>query len=127
VSQRWRPETEFVDGVQIEQWKRLPIGQRDRHLLDVREALFGPRLNCLTICPTCSEKLELGFDIAQLRAIPLDSELSGTYLVTIDDCEVQFRLPNTSDILLITDLSDTSLARRTLFERCVLQAIFRMK
>jgi hypothetical protein len=106
----------------FEQWKESPIGQRDRHLLDVREALFGSRLNCLTTCPKCSERLELGFEVAQLHAIPLNSQLQEKYLISIDDCEVQFRLPNSSDLLQISNLADVMLARRSLFERCVLQA-----
>jgi len=106
----------------FEQGKELPIGRRDLYLMEVREALFGSRLNCLTTCSSCSERLELGFDINQLRAFPLNSELSEIYLITVDDYEVQFRLPNTSDLLYITELSDTTMARRTLFERCLLQA-----
>src|SRR6266487_4270705 len=76
-----------------EQLKDMPVGQRDVRLLAIREALFGARLNCLASCPTCNERLELAFDIAQLRGAPVDSLALRTYSITIGDCEVEFRLP----------------------------------
>jgi len=106
----------------FEQWKAMPLGLRDLRLLEIREVLFGPRLTCLTTCSKCSENLELGFDVAQLYVIPSDAKLAGTYSISVDDCEVQFRLPNSSDLLQISSLPDITLARRSLFERCLLQA-----
>jgi hypothetical protein len=105
----------------FEQWMEIPIGQRDGCLLNVREALFGPHLNCVTLCPNCMEQLEIGLDTFQIRARPTESLTTGTYSITVDDCELQFRLPNTSDLLSVAKLSDLLPARRALFERCVLQ------
>lgn len=105
-----------------EQLKNLPIGQRDLRLLAVREALFGQRLNCLTSCPTCSEHLELTFDIDQLRAVPLSLASVKMYSLTTGGCEIQFRLPNSEDVSRIADLSNAAEARRALFEKCVKQA-----
>lgn len=105
-----------------EQWKEVPIGQRDRCLLNVRELLFGPNLSCVTACPNCSEQLEIGLNTVQLRGPASESFNSGTHSITIEDCEMEFRLPNTSDLLSITNRSDKTPARRMLFERCVLQA-----
>jgi hypothetical protein len=106
----------------LEQWKALPIGQRDLHLLALREALFGQRLNCLTSCPSCSERLELTFDIAQLRAVPLGAVSIEIYSLTTGGCEIQFRLPNSEDLSHIADLADAAQARQILFERCVQSA-----
>jgi len=106
----------------LEQLQELPIGQRDARLLAIREALFGPRLTCLATCPRCNERLEIAFDITQLRSSPSDSTATETLSITEGSVEVQFRLPNSSDMLLISDLPDATQARRTLFERCVQQA-----
>ena len=106
----------------LEQLKELPIGQRDLRLLALREALFGQRLNCLTSCPSCSERLELTFDITQLRAVSPDAAFIETYSVTVRDCEVRFRLPNSEDLSYIADLLDAAQARQILFERCVQSA-----
>ena len=106
----------------LEQLQELPIGQRDARLLAIREALFGPRLTCLATCPRCNERLEIAFDITQLRSSPSDSTATEKRSITAGGCEVQFRLPNSSDMLLISDTSDATQARRTLFERCVQQA-----
>lgn len=106
----------------VEQLCELPIGQRDLRLLAVREALFGPRLNCLTSCPQCGERLEMAVDTAQLRAIPSGSAPGGPYSIVRDDYEVEFRLPNSGDMLRIAGLSDAGKARQTLFESCVQQA-----
>ena len=106
----------------LEQLRDLPIGQRDLRLLGIREALFGPHLSCLTSCPQCGERLEMAFDIEQLRAIPPDSATGGPYSIMRDDYEVEFRLPNGGDMLQIVELPDAREARQTLFERCVQQA-----
>lgn len=106
----------------FEQLKDLPIGQRDLRLMAVREALFGQRLNCLTNCPACRERLELTLDVAQLRTTPLEPGLTETYLLTTEDYEIRFRLPNSEDLSQFAELADAGEARRILFERCVQQA-----
>ena len=105
-----------------EQWQEMPIGQRDGCLLNLREVLFGPNLNCVTICPNCSERLEIGLNTVQIRGVQSESPNSGPHSVAVEEFELQFRLPNTSDLLSITNVSDATPARRMLFERCILQA-----
>jgi hypothetical protein len=104
------------------QWKEMPVGVRDGCLLNVREALFGPNLNCVTVCPNCAEQLEISLNTVQIRAAPPEASTSGIYSITVEDCELEFRLPNTSDLLSITSGSNEFSARRKLFELCVLQA-----
>jgi hypothetical protein len=106
----------------LQQLRELPIGQRDLRLMAVREALFGQRLDCLTSCPACRERLELTFDIAQLRTTPHEAGVMETYSLATGDYEIQFRLPNSADLSHIAGLSDAAEARRSLFERCVHQA-----
>ena len=106
-----------------EELQEFPIGRRDEALLVIREALFGPHLECLTTCPKCGERLEIVVDAGQLRHTPDAADPVTTYSIVEGDCELEFRLPNSADMLWIADLSDVTLARRSLFERCVQKAV----
>jgi hypothetical protein len=105
----------------MEQLQALPVGQRDARLLEMREALFGTQLTCLTSCPRCGEKLELALQTGQLRSTPPDGQASASHTLSAGQVEVKFRLPNSADLLQIADLADASQARATLLERCVQQ------
>lgn len=100
----------------------MPIGRRDARLLAIREALFGPRLPCLTGCPKCGERLEVVFDTGQLRFEPDEPHLLATGSVKVGEYEVHFRLPNSGDIFYVAGLPDPAKGRRALFERCLEQA-----
>src|SRR4051794_978492 len=77
---------------------RLSIGQRDRYLLMVREWTFGPRLVSLATCPQCGERLELSFDVADIRAAP-NREPAETLVLEVTGYKARFRLPNSLDVL----------------------------
>src|SRR3954452_10052066 len=51
-----------------EELLQLSIGQRDARLLALRERTFGPKLGGFIECPSCSERLELEFTAAEIRA-----------------------------------------------------------
>jgi hypothetical protein len=101
----------------------LPLGQRDARLLTLRAATFGERLNSLVPCPQCGERLELAFNIHDIRAgtaledgIAPDHPLS----LTVDDYALTFRLPNSLDLAaLATTMNPTA---RHLLDRCLLTA-----
>jgi hypothetical protein len=46
----------------------LPIGARDRLLLQLRSACFGRRLECLSTCPDCAEAVEFELTLDDLLA-----------------------------------------------------------
>src|SRR5438270_11974272 len=48
----------------------LSIGQRDAHLLTLREQTFGSRLQSLAVCPSCGERLQFELSIPDLRLNP---------------------------------------------------------
>ena len=98
---------------------QLPIGQRDRLLLQLRDRLLGSRLTSLATCPQCGEAAELSFDSAEILATACFDGTSPAHTTTTDG-EVHFRLPNSADLLAITGLERAS-ARRRLFERCILR------
>ena len=46
----------------------MPVGVRDRVLLDLRKAMFGDTLDGLATCSQCDEKLEVELQISNLLA-----------------------------------------------------------
>lgn len=105
----------------------LSIGRRDAYLLSLRENLFGPKLVSLTSCPACGERLELAFDIVDIRAGNLsapdseqDRDLDGTLFLSMDGYQVTFRLPNSLDLARIAGMSNREQARLHLLERCLI-------
>jgi hypothetical protein len=90
----------------IDDLAMLPIGERDRRLLELRRQLFGNRFDAVSACPRCGEKVELNFSTEQLPLAP------------VAECIADgARLPNTSDLLAIaTEPPDQRAAR--LLARC---------
>src|SRR5215467_4705891 len=81
----------------------LPIGERDRRLLSLREDMFGPQLSALTACPACRASLELEFEAGDFGDAPSDDiagEAATDLLsLSLDGYEVVFRLPDSLDML----------------------------
>lgn len=100
----------------------LSIGQRDAALLTLREATFGPKLQALTECSRCSERLEFEVAVADLRVAPQPEMQEAEQELVAGDLRVRFRLPDSRDLAAILDCLDVGTARRTLACRCVLRA-----
>jgi len=104
-----------------EKLARLSIGRRDALLLSLREQAFGPKFSGLATCPRCGQQLETSFrseDIRAMSGAEPDQDLS----VDIGDYVVHFRLPNSLDLMAISDLKDTEAATQALMVRCFLWA-----
>src|SRR5712692_9241098 len=89
---------------------KLCIGRREDRLLSLREQIFGSELNGLADCPGCGERLELTLTAADLRASgsgPAQKDLS----LKLDDWQIEFRLPNSDDLLQIADVNDATTSR----------------
>jgi hypothetical protein len=65
----------------------LSVGQRDAHLLAVRERTFGAQLDGFAECSACQERLEFVFDVADIRAMPQIED--GTGGATKDVTEIE--------------------------------------
>jgi hypothetical protein len=105
---------------------KLSIGQRDARLLTLREWTFGPRLASLTTCPGCGERLELTFNVTDIR-LPSPSQGEGgegvePLSLSVADYEVRFRLPNSLDLAAIAGHEDVAPTRHLLLDRCLLAA-----
>jgi hypothetical protein len=99
---------------------KLPLGDRDRRLLELRAILFGEHMAGLARCTNCHERLELDFAVSDIyvkrpdHADDLRIEAAGFI--------VDMRLPRGSDLAALADSEDAGSARRLLFERCVIKA-----
>jgi hypothetical protein len=96
----------------------LSVGERDRRLLALREALFGAQVTGLVACPSCGEQVELEFATRELWAAPATDAavtLSG------DDHDVRLRLPDSRDLLALAAV-DAADAPALLLERCLVSA-----
>ncbi|HKP73494.1 MAG TPA: hypothetical protein VJT82_11185 [Pyrinomonadaceae bacterium] len=99
----------------------VSLGERDAQLLSLRERLFGTRLRSLAVCPDCAERLELDFDINDIRVpAPERPQLAGEVSVETGDYVVRCRLPNSADLLAVADSADADAAQQELLTRCVL-------
>lgn len=104
------------DGTALE---NLSIGHRDRLLLNLRDALFGAQVHCLTDCTNCGEKIELDFRIDDVR-VPY-GEPGQSYRIEAEGYEVRFRLPDSVDLLALEDELPAQ-AEQQLLARCILDA-----
>jgi len=105
---------------------QLSIGERDRLLLALREATFGPRLTAITVCPGCGAHLEMEFDVADVCAAPSASEHARDAAASLQlrqgDYDVTFRLPNSLDLSALRELDRLAEKRAALIERLILRA-----
>lgn len=99
---------------------KLSIGQRDANLLMLREFAFGSLLECVETCPVCKEQLEFAFRIDDILA---GSDINSTEHLSLnfESYEIEFRLPNSLDLMAISGIDDILSARNLLLNRCLLQ------
>jgi hypothetical protein len=106
--------------IPLERLAQFSIVQRDMHLLALREQLFGPRLASTATCPACGERLEFGFNGADIRAATEADP--GTFSLARADYGVQFRLPNSLDLANLDPAADVEANRRRLLQECIIAA-----
>ena len=99
----------------------LSIGSHNCRLLALREWTFGPELTSLTVCPACSENLEFNLKVADIR-LATPEPTSQLLHLEHDDCSIDFRLPNTGDLIEAGRNSDLEQIQKALVERCVCDA-----
>lgn len=102
----------------LEKLASMSIGRRDAKLLALRERVFGTDLSSVTTCSGCGERLELNFNVSDIQ-VEADTDLADTLSLEVDGYNVEFRLPNSLDLSLITDPSDEGAAHHMLLDRCL--------
>ena len=97
------------------------IGERDARLLTLREWIFGEEVTAVSACPECGGTQELAFRTPDVRlanagppCVPLLLEREGV--------SVEFRLPDSTDLIAAENETDGEAARKTLLTRCVTAA-----
>lgn len=98
------------------QLAQLSIGQRDTLLLTLRSGTFGSQIQSLATCGKCGENLELNFSVTDICTSPPTP--SETFSLRVAGWDIEFRLPNSLDLMAPTSLDNQP---RTLLERCLLQ------
>lgn len=93
----------------------LPVGERDRRLLQLRQETLGPMLVGETECPGCGERLEFEINTTDFLVEPPPVK---TWDSEIDGFSFQIRMPTTRDIAAVMD-SPADVARSSLAERCI--------
>ncbi|WP_426105220.1 hypothetical protein [Massilia sp. TSP1-1-2] len=96
----------------------LSVGQRDAHLLDLYQALFGPRIEVVAACPACAAMLELEVEPAGLR-LPFAAHPARVMALDAGGHYITFRLPDSCDMAAAAACADPIAARNLLLERCV--------
>ena len=97
----------------------LPVAERDRRLLHLRERLFGPVLNSCADCPKCGAQLEFNIDATTLRTA--GDELSPICECSADGRQIRFRLPTGADLDAVAGARNVAEARRRLAQRCIVE------
>lgn len=100
---------------------KISIGQRDALLLTLREWIFGSQLVSLAVCPNCGERLELNFQVDDIRVAP-PAEPVETIALNVADYQVSFRLPNSLDLMAIAAHQHLAHTQEILIGRCLLKA-----
>lgn len=108
-------------GAERDHLARLSVGERDRLLLSMREHIFGPRLDAFAECPSCGERLEMSFAVADVtveREGPAEDSLS----LSVGDYDAVFRRLTSLDLLAVAPAPVARAARASLLARCLLSA-----
>jgi uncharacterized protein (UPF0212 family) len=100
---------------------QVGIGRRDAELLKLREKIFGSCMTGHANCPACGQQMEMNFTVAEVQTTPLP-ELPETCTEIFGDCEISFRLPNSSDLATLVPGDNLAIQKRRLVQLCVLNA-----
>ncbi len=104
-----------------EELAALSIGRRDRYLLDLRRQIFGDPLTWVAACPQCATRLEYRLATEELRSRAPESRLEPP-LLTTGEFSLRLRPPDSADLAAARGCATIEAARRSLAERCVLEA-----
>ena len=96
------------------------IGERDACLLTLRLNIFGEQLSSLADCPACGQRLEMSFSVSDIRA-PSEVETARALSLEQSGYRMEFRLPNSLDLLAVAGCASPADMRGRLFEQCVLK------
>lgn len=94
----------------------LCVGERNRRLLALREALFGSQFTGVAVCVACGQRLDLDFVAHDLLGGAATSE---ELMLREGEYEVELRLPDSRDLLAASRAASVGRAASVLLEHCV--------
>jgi hypothetical protein len=103
----------------LEALTALSIEERDRRMLALRIATFGPLLEGGSDCPSCAVRVELSIVATDLLAAAPPGATSSQFDVAADGLTMQVRSPTVADLDAAATYADAESARHMLIERCV--------
>jgi hypothetical protein len=112
---------EAQPGVELDALARLPLGWRDRRLLDLRACTFGSDLVARVSCPSCGESIEFTCS-ADPRPPAADDVPLPACVAELDGLTLELRPPDTLDLIAAAGCASVAEARRLLAERCTTTA-----
>jgi len=101
----------------------LTIGERDKWLLKIMVATFGPGQNGYVQCPKCQEELEIELNLEDMQIEGEGKNTQCPYRFSTEGWSCSFRLPTSHDVEKAMDEAeqDHQTARNVLAKRCVLE------
>jgi len=107
----------------VDSLARLSIGRRDGLLLELREQLFGSMLVGLCDCVDCHQALEVRLETSSLK-VPVYTEITEPLSLTSDGYQLNFRLPNSIDLMAISGAPSIASGRIQLLERLMISCSY---
>lgn len=101
--------------------ERCSVGQRDAALMALRGRLFGQRVTSVADCPSCAARVELGFELDDLRAEP-PGDPAAPFELAHAGYRVVARAPCAADLIGLAPHGPPAARRQALLRQCVLQA-----
>jgi hypothetical protein len=102
---------------------RLPIGERDRRLLALREQAFGQRVAGVSVCPDCGITMEFELNVADVTISPdLTETETRQEVLHYNEYEITFHIPSSVDLAALKDLSAFEEKMGLLLERLIQRA-----
>lgn len=98
---------------------RLPLGQRDRLLMEIRQANFGDRIEAHTVC-SCGERVEFVLSCSAVLADTQGSQAADEK-ITFDGEVFALRCPNSFDLAQAVACTEVQAAEEILLARCIEQ------
>jgi hypothetical protein len=98
----------------------LPLGRRDRLLMEVRRAHFGDRIEAHAVCGACAERVEFELSCSALLANTQTAD-SGSGKITLNETLLELRCPNSLDLAAAAACMEIQTAEELLLTRCVEQ------
>ncbi|MEZ4618977.1 MAG: hypothetical protein R2867_26160 [Caldilineaceae bacterium] len=95
------------------------VGQRDRHLLEIREWLFGSTMPAVARCPTCGEQAEFTLTVPDLYYPAFD--MTEPHHFAAAGYQVTYQLPTLAHLTAVAERTDR---RTAILTHCILDATY---